>query len=120
MKVELKQQFQIESARFLPHLNKNHPCSRTHGHSFVIDLTFQGEIKQPEGWLIDYHDIQSRMTPLLQQIDHRLLNDVPGLENPTTENLCRWLFEKGKTLFPELKQVTIRETATSECSYPVL
>lgn len=119
MKVELKQQFQIESARFLPHLDKSHPCSRTHGHSFVIWLTFQGPVKEPMGWLIDYHEIQSKMTPLFQQLDHRLLNDVPGLENPTTENLCRWVFEKSKVFFPELSQVSIRETPFTECSYPI-
>ncbi len=119
MKYELKQQFQIESARFLPHLSKDHPCSRIHGHSFVIILTFQGPLKQPEAWVIDYHEISSKMQPLLSQLDHRTLNDVPGLNNPTSENLCRWIFEKATPLWPGfLTRVTIKETPLTECSYP--
>ncbi len=118
MKIELKQQFQIESARFLPHLDKNHPCSRTHGHSFTIWLTLQGPIQAPQGWLIDYNEIQTKMQPLLEQIDHRLLNEVPGLENPTTENLCIWLYQKSQNILPQLCRVTISETNRSECSFP--
>ncbi len=119
MKIELKQQFQIESARFLPHLDKSHPCSRTHGHSFVILFTLQGPLKQPESWLIDYNEIQQKISPLIQQIDHKLLNEVPGLENPTTENLCIWLYEKAQKVLPEVTRVTIKETSLTECSYPV-
>jgi 6-pyruvoyltetrahydropterin/6-carboxytetrahydropterin synthase len=119
MKFELKQQFQIESARFLPHLSKDHPCSRLHGHSFVIILSFQGRLKSPEGWVIDYHEISTQMQPLLAALDHHTLNEVPGLENPTSENLCLWLYEKAKRIWPqELTKVTVRETTLTECSYP--
>ncbi|MEK6774015.1 MAG: 6-pyruvoyl tetrahydropterin synthase family protein [Bdellovibrionota bacterium] len=118
MKIELKQQFQIESARFLPHLDKNHPCSRTHGHSFVIWLTLQGPLQMPQGWLIDYNEIQIKMKPILEQIDHRLLNEVPGLENPTTENLCIWLYQKAQKVLPQVTRISIRETSSSECNYP--
>lgn len=118
MKIELKQQFQIESARHLPHLDNTHPCSQIHGHSFVIWLTFHGPIKQPQGWLIDYNDIQQKVNPIIKQIDHKLLNNISGLENPTTENLCIWLFEKIQKLLPEITRVTIKETPATECSYP--
>lgn len=118
MKIEIKQQFQIESARFLPHLDKSHPCSRTHGHSFVIWLTLQGPLQSPEGWLVDYHEIQTKMKPVITQIDHQLLNDVPGLENPTTENLCIWLYHRAQKIFPQLTQVSIKETPFTECTYP--
>lgn len=119
MKFELKQHFQIESARFLPLLPKDHPCSRMHGHSFKIILTLQGPLDPSAGWVIDYNDIQAAMKPLLQQIDHRVLNEVPGLENPTSELLAKWIYDKALPLLPMLVQVSILETPFTECSYPV-
>lgn len=118
MKYELKQQFQIESARFLPHLPSTHPCSKMHGHSFKIILTFLGPLDPQIGWVIDYHEITQIMTPLLQQLDHHVLNEVPGLENPTSELLARWIFERTKRLIPLLTRVSIQETSNTECSYP--
>lgn len=118
MKFQLKKSFQIESARSLPNLPKDHPCSRVHGHSFKVTLSLCGELDPKLGWLIDYHDIQKIAAPILAKIDHRLLNEVPGLENPTTENLCAWLYKNLLHSLPQLTQVTINETHDTECSYP--
>ncbi len=121
MKIQLKQQFQIESARFLPNLPPTHPCRRIHGHSFRITLTLiadENQLKSQEGWLIDYNEIVENMKPILNLIDHRLLNNVPGLENPTTENLCRWVYGLAQEKIPYLTQVSIKETSQTECSYP--
>jgi 6-pyruvoyltetrahydropterin/6-carboxytetrahydropterin synthase len=119
MKFELKQQFQIEAARFLPRLPTNHPCSRMHGHSFVILLTLQGNLDPEVGWVRDYHEISQTMSPLLKMMDHKVLNEVPGLENPTSENLCRFIYEHMKPQITELKSVTVKETSLTECTYPV-
>lgn len=120
MKFELKQQFQIESARFLPKLPADHPCARLHGHSFKIILTLVGESDPQIGWVRDYHEISTLMKEILTPLDHQKLNDIPGLENPTSENLAFWLYNKVKPLLPELRKISIRETETTECSYPVL
>lgn len=119
MKYELKQHFQIESARWLPHLPSSHPCSRMHGHSFKIVLRIVGDLHPQIGWVIDYNDIQAIMRPILEQIDHRVLNEVAGLENPTSELLAKWIFEKAQPLLPGLRLVTVAETAATECSYPI-
>ncbi|MEZ0392686.1 MAG: 6-pyruvoyl tetrahydropterin synthase family protein [Pseudobdellovibrionaceae bacterium] len=120
MKFELKTQFRIESARFLPHLPEGHPCSRMHGHSFVVSLRLIG-LQDPQiGWVRDYHEIDETLKPLKMQLDHRVLNEVPGLLNPTSENLAKWIFDQAKATIPELVQVTVSETPTTECSYPVL
>jgi 6-pyruvoyltetrahydropterin/6-carboxytetrahydropterin synthase len=119
MKFELKTQFQIESARFLPKLPASHPCSRMHGHSFVIILTLQGELDGQVGWVRDYHEINNVMKPLLDLLDHRVLNEVEGLENPTSELLAFWLFARARRDLPELVRVTVKETPLTECSYPV-
>ena len=119
MKYELKQQFQIESARFLPHLPKTHPCASMHGHSFKIALCLQGDLDPKLGWLVDYHEIARCMEPVLKQLDHKVLNEVPGLDNPTSELLAKWLFEKIVTEIPQLKSVSVMETSSTECTYPV-
>ncbi len=119
MKFELKQHFHIESARFLPKLEKSHPCSRMHGHSFKIILTLVGNIDPTTGWVMDYNDIQEKMKPILTLIDHCILNEVPGLENPTSEILAKWLYDKARLALPSLVLVSIAETPTTECSYPV-
>ncbi|MFS4459798.1 6-carboxytetrahydropterin synthase QueD [Bdellovibrio sp. HCB2-146] len=119
MKFELKQHFQIESARFLPHLPASHPCSRMHGHSFKIVLTLVGELDPKIGWVIDYNDIQDKMKPLLEKIDHRVLNEVEGLENPTSELLAKWVYDHSRKSLPQLVRVSIAETPLTECSYPV-
>lgn len=120
MKFELKQQFRIESARSLPHLPEGHPCRRTHGHSFLISLKLVGSLDPKIGWVRDYHQIEQTMKPLLSQLDHHLLNEVPGLANPTSELLAKWIFDQAQPLIPELVQVSVSETPNTECSYPVL
>ena len=120
MKLELKQHFRIESARFLAALPKEHPCSRIHGHSFKITLRLVGENDPQIGWVRDYHEISRAVAPILGALDHRLLNEVPGLENPTSELLAVYLFEKIRVVLPELVQVTVSETPDTECSYPVI
>lgn len=118
MKFELKQHFQIESARFLPHLPSSHPCSRMHGHSFKIILTLVGDLDPKIGWVIDYNEIQDKMKPFLSLIDHKVLNEVAGLENPTSELLAKWLYDKAKPVLPTLVKVSVAETPSTECSYP--
>jgi len=70
------------------------------------------------GWVVDYHEIERVTRPLLAQVDHRLLNDVAGLENPTSENLALSLYERLRPALPLLNRVSVMETPTTECSYP--
>lgn len=119
MKYELKQHFHIESARFLPNLPKNHPCASMHGHSFKIILCLHGDLNPKIGWVMDYHEIAKVMAPLLLLLDHKVLNDVVGLENPTSELLAKWIYEKALADISLLKSVTIMETLNTECTYPV-
>lgn len=120
MKFELKQHFQIESARFLPNLPESHPCRRMHGHSFKISLRLVAGLDPNLAWVRDYHEIKKLMTPILSRLDHQILNEIPGLENPTSEVLAKYLFDECKKLIPELTQISISETSDTECSYPVV
>jgi 6-pyruvoyltetrahydropterin/6-carboxytetrahydropterin synthase len=114
----LKQHFHIESARRLPKLSEGHPCARIHGHSFKIVLSLRGDLDPQAGWVIDYNDIISAFDPLHKQLDHAYLNEVPGLENPTSELLAKWIFDRLKPRLPSLETVSIMETPTTECIFP--
>lgn len=90
-----------------------------HGHSFKIILTLVGDLDPKLGWVMDYHQIESEIKPLLAKIDHRILNEVPGLENPTSELLAKWIYDQAKPQIKMLTSVSILETPNTECRYPV-
>lgn len=115
---EIRQSVYLESARHLTQLPKSHPCSNMHGHSFKVTFVVRGTLNEA-GWVCDYYDILKAFEPLKQQLDHKVLNQVPGLENPTTEILTRWIFENLKKTLPYLHQVLVSETPSTECRYPL-
>ncbi len=90
-----------------------------HGHSFVLIFTFHGALNPEVGWVRDYHEITTSLKPMLEQLDHKVLNEVRGLENPTSEMLAVWLFERAQKMLPELVRVTVKETPTTECTFPI-
>lgn len=116
--VELRKTLTFEAAHFLPHVPKGHKCGRLHGHSFSMTLVLRGEIDSKTGWLIDYADIKAAAKPVIDRLDHYYLNDIPGLENPTSEVIARWSYQQLKPSLPTLAQVVIGETCTTECHYP--
>jgi 6-pyruvoyltetrahydropterin/6-carboxytetrahydropterin synthase len=118
MRIELTKSYRFEAAHRLPMVPPDHKCHRMHGHSFRIDVTLEGEVDPRAGWLLDFADVTRVVRPLLMsELDHRCLNDVPGLENPTSENLCVWLWKRLSSELPGLAAVTVRETCTARCTY---
>ena len=117
MRVELHKAFTFEAAHRLPHVPADHKCARMHGHSFRLTVTVEGEVNAKLGWLQDYAEIAAAVDPLIQQLDHRALNDVAGLENPTSEMLCGWLWERLHPRLPLLAALKIDETCMSSCTY---
>ena len=115
--MELFKVFQIEAAHFLPHVPEGHKCRRMHGHSFQIEIHLTGPVDEHLGWVMDFADIKRAFEPLYRQLDHYCLNDIPGLENPTSENLARWIWQRLKPDLPALSKVVIRETCTSGCAF---
>jgi len=115
--VEIFKLFTIEAAHRLPNLPVEHKCFRLHGHSFRIEVHVAGDIDPKLGWVQDFADIGRAFQPLFEQLDHRYLNDVPGLENPTSEHLARWIWTRLKPVLPGLSQVIVRETCSAGCSY---
>lgn len=115
--MEVFKEFQFEAAHRLPNVPPEHKCSRLHGHSFQVTLYISGEINQDSGWIMDFGDIKKVFKPIYERLDHHYLNDIPGLENPTSEVLAKWIWQELKPLLPELSKVQIRETCTSGCIY---
>jgi len=117
MKLELRKTFQFEAAHLLPHLPSDHKCRRLHGHSFRAEIVVAGECDPKLGWVMDYADISAAFKPLFDQLDHRYLNEVAGLENPTSENVAAWIWERLKPGLPQLVEVVVAETCTARCVY---
>lgn len=117
MKTIIFKDFQFEAAHYLPYVNKGHKCSRLHGHSFLVRLKIEGDIHKKNGWIIDYADIKLAFQPIYDQLDHNFLNDIPGLENPTSEILAQWIWNRLKPRLSILNTVIIKETCTSGCIY---
>jgi 6-pyruvoyltetrahydropterin/6-carboxytetrahydropterin synthase len=117
MKVELVKEFTFEAAHRLPAVPDGHKCARLHGHSFTCELAIRGEVDPESGWFIDYADIAAAFEPLRRRLDHYYLNEIEGLDNPTSENLARWVWTRLEGTLPGLARVTIRETCTARCDY---
>jgi len=115
--VNVYKTFSIEAARSLPNLDDGHPCKNIHGHSFKITITVSGLVNSHSGFVIDFQDIDNAFKPIQDQIDHTYLNDITGLENPSSENLCIWIWEKLKASLPELSEIEIKETNYTGCVY---
>jgi len=109
--------FHLQCARRLPALPEAHPCSRLHGHSFRVELTVSGDVDPILGWVLDFADFDAAWRLIHAALDHRTLNDIAGLENPTSENLAVWLWQKLKPALPGLLQVKVMETHDSGCAY---
>jgi len=117
MPIELVKDFRFEAAHWLPNVPEGHKCRRMHGHSFRGEIAVRGEVDPATGWLIDFADLKRAVDPLVAQLDHYLLNDIAGLENPTSEMLAVWLWDRLAPHVPLLYRVTVEETCSSRCHY---
>lgn len=115
--VEIYKQFTIEAAHRLPNVPAGHKCARLHGHSFRVELRVRGPLDPALGWVMDFGELKAAFKPLYEQLDHHYLNDIPGLENPTSERLAVWIWERLKPEVPLLSAVVVQETCTAGCEY---
>lgn len=117
--IEITHDFAFESAHQLPNVPDGHKCKRLHGHSYKVTLQLVGEIDSDMGWFIDFGDLEDVVRPVIAVLDHRLLNDIEGLSNPTSELLAGWLFRRLRDQLPSLTAVTVRETVDSAATFRV-
>lgn len=117
MKVRLTKSFSFDSAHWLPTFPQGHKCRRMHGHSFHVDVIVAGEVDESEGYLIDYGVMKAAIGPVEKELDHYVLNEIAGLENPTAENLARWIWNRLKPELALLDTIIVHETCTTACEY---
>lgn len=117
MRVEIGKTFTFEAAHQLPNVPPGHKCARLHGHSFRIDVELAGAVDPMTGWHRDFGDVDQAFAPLYDQLDHHCLNEIEGLENPTSENLAAWIWQRLRPLLASMTAVTVYETCTSRCTY---
>jgi len=115
--VEIFKEFTFEAAHRLPNVAPGHKCARLHGHSYLVVVHVAGPVGDDSGWVRDFADLSGAMRPVLDQLDHYYLNDIDGLDNPTSEVLAQWIWGQLQPTLPELSQIVVRETCTSGCIY---
>jgi len=117
MKVELRKSFSFEAAHRLPFAPEGHRCRQVHGHSYVVEVCVEGEVDPQRRWVVDYGDILAACEPVKHRLDHHLINEIEGLEAGTAESLSVFIWNAIRDALPGLKEVVVRETATSSCTY---
>jgi 6-pyruvoyltetrahydropterin/6-carboxytetrahydropterin synthase len=115
--MEIFKEFSFEAAHRLPNVPEGHKCARLHGHSFHVRVTVHGPVQPRTGWVLDFADLKQAFRPIHDQLDHRYLNEIAGLENPTSEELARWIWRALRATLPGLSAIEVRETCTSGCIY---
>jgi 6-pyruvoyltetrahydropterin/6-carboxytetrahydropterin synthase len=115
--MEIFKEFTFEAAHRLPNVPAGHKCARLHGHSFKVTIRVRGEVDPATGWVMDFADIKAAFQPLYDRLDHYYLNEIEGLENPTSEVLARWIWDRLQPDLPGLSQIDVHETCTSGCVY---
>lgn len=115
--MEIFKTFTLESAHKLPNVPAGHKCERLHGHSYRVEIHVRGSVGAESGWILDYAEIQKAFQPIFERLDHHYLNEIEELENPTCENLARWIWQRIQPSLPLLSKVIVHETCTSGCVY---
>ncbi|MCG8328542.1 MAG: 6-carboxytetrahydropterin synthase QueD [Chitinophagales bacterium] len=111
--VEVYKEFTFDSAHYLPNVPDDHKCKNLHGHTYRVRVYVKGSIDEDLGWVVDFSDVKKAFEPFEKQLDHKLLNDIEGLENPTAEMIAVWLWDKLIIKLPNLSKIEVAETPTS-------
>ena len=115
--VDLFQTFTFEAAHRLPQITEAHKCVRLHGHSFRVELHTGREFGGDNGLVLDCADVSAAFRPVHDRLNYHYLNEIDGLENPTSERLSIWIWERLKPALPRLSAVAVHETCTAGCRY---
>lgn len=110
-------QFTFDAAHFLPNVPLGHRCRQVHGHTYHLTVYVSGKVRPEEGWVIDFKDLKAVVKPLVDQLDHQMLNEIEGLKNPTAENVARWFWQGIRQEIPGLSRIELKETPTSGVIY---
>jgi 6-pyruvoyltetrahydropterin/6-carboxytetrahydropterin synthase len=115
--MEIYKEFSFDSAHFLPYVPEGHKCRNMHGHTYKLKVYIKGKPDPKLGWIMDFKELKDVVGRVIDQLDHKLINDIPGLENPTAEHITIWIWEQIKPLLPLLSRIELHETPTTGVIY---
>ena len=116
-KMEIYKEFSFDSAHFLPNVPDGHKCKEMHGHTYRLKVFIKGELDPQLGWIMDFKDLKEALLPVIDQLDHKLINNIQGLQNPTAENITVWIWQQIKPSLPLLSRIELYETPTTGVIY---
>lgn len=117
MRCQVRRDYTFEAARRLPKLGPEHPCGRMHGHSFSLSVFVEGDVDPQLGWVMDFAEVDAVVSPVVAEFDHQVLNDVPGLGNPTSELIAKLIWDRVTPRLPGLVRLEVAETTSSRVIY---
>ena len=115
--MEIYKEFSFDSAHFLPNVPDGHKCKNMHGHTYRLRVFIKGAIDPQLGWIMDFKELKDILSPVIEQLDHKLINDIPGLQNPTAENITVWIWRQIQPMLPQLSKIELYETPTTGVIY---
>ena len=115
--MEIYKEFSFDSAHFLPNVPDGHKCKGMHGHTYKLKVFIKGKLDPHLGWIMDFKDLKDALLPVIDRLDHKLINDIPGLQNPTAENITVWIWDQIKPALPQLSRIELYETPTTGVIY---
>ena len=116
--MKISKTFGFDAAHFLPNVPINHKCKHMHGHTYKVQIICEGEVDS-RGMICDYAEIQEVWNPVYEIIDHKVLNDIEGLKNPTTEILAPWILNKMRDSLPQITAVRVYESESTYCEISI-
>ena len=116
--MEISSRFGFDAAHHFDRFPAGHPNRAVHGHSFQVEVAIEGTPDPVSGFVADFADLEGACCEVRSALDHRMLNDIPGLSQPSLENLCLWIWSAILPRFPNLARVTVRRDSSGQsCSY---
>src|SRR5262245_22653904 len=115
--MEIYREFSFDAAHYLPMLPEGHKCNEMHGHTYHLKVYIKGNLNPTPGWVMDFKEMKNKINTVIDEVDHKTLNKLPGLENPTAENIILWFWQKLKPLLPDLSRIELKETASTGVIY---
>ncbi len=115
--MEIYKEFSFDSAHFLPNVPEGHKCRNMHGHTYKLRVFIKGKPDPLYGWIMDFKELKDAIAPIIDTLDHKLINDIPTLENPTAENITIWIWDKLKPMLAKLSRIELYETPTTGVIY---
>lgn len=117
MQAELVRTFYFDAAHSLANAPPGHKCRRIHGHGYRVDIHVVGPVNPRTGWVIDFGEIDRAVEPIISQLDHHMLNELPGLANSTSEMIAQYIWDGLAGNIPQLSAITVWESDKSRCTY---